>query len=93
MAEAEERRMDTKRGQALMELVVGLFALALVVSALCGFAICIVKSLKMQNSLRVGATSQQDEVQVGEFAAKYVFGTKIIKLNEKVEMPQTTILR
>lgn len=84
--------MATKRGQALMELVAGLFALALVLSALCGFAVYIVKSLKMQNSLRVGASSQHDEVQVGEFAAKYVFGTDKLKLHEKVEMPQTTIV-
>lgn len=85
--------MATKRGQALLELVTGLFALALVVSALSGFAVYIVKSLKMQNSLRVGASSQQGEVQVGEFAAKYVFGTETLKILEKVEMPQTTILR
>lgn len=85
--------MATKRGQALLELVTGLFALALVVSALSGFAVYIVKSLKMQNSLRVGASSQQGEVQVGEFAAKYVFGTETLKIYEKVEMPQTTILR
>lgn len=85
--------MATKKGQALMELVAGLFALALVVSALSGFAVYIVKSLKMQNSLRVGSSSQQDEVQIGEFAAKYVFGTETLKIHEKVEMPLTTILR
>lgn len=83
--------MATKKGQALMELVAGLFALALVVSALCGFAVYIVKSLKMQNSLRVGSSSQHDEVRVGEFAARYVFGSDTLKIHEKVEMPQTTL--
>ena len=43
--------MDIKlrRGQALMELAVGMFTLALVVSALVAFAIYIVKSLEAQN--------------------------------------------
>ena len=45
----------SRRGQALMELAVGMFAFALVVTALCGFAVYIAKSLKMQNSLRTGA--------------------------------------
>lgn len=85
--------MGTRRGQALMELTVGLFALALVTSALCGFAVYIAKSLKMQNSLRIGASSQHDQVEVSDFAAKYVFGSDTLHLNEKVVMPPTVILR
>ena len=87
--------MGTKarRGQALMELTVGLFALALVVSALCGFAVYIAKSLRMQNSLRIGASSQHDEVEVSDFAAGYVFGTDTLRLHEKVKMPPTVILK
>ena len=44
--------MATERhrsGQALMELAVGMFTLALVVSALVAFAMYIVKSLAAQN--------------------------------------------
>lgn len=85
--------IEKRRGQALMELTVGLFALALVVSALCGFAVYIAKSLRMQNSLRVGASSQHDEVEVTDFAAKYVFGSDTLRIHEKVEMPPTVILR
>lgn len=83
--------MAIKRGQALMELVVGLFALALVVSALCGFAVYISKSLQMQNSLRTGSSSQHDSMEVGEFAATYLFGTETVNIHERVKMPPTTI--
>ncbi len=84
---------DARRGQALMELTVGLFALALVVSALCGFATYIAKSLKMQNALRVGASSQHDSIEVSAFASEYVFGAKTLTIREKVVMPQTVILQ
>ena len=83
--------IEARRGQALMELATGLFALALVVSALCGFAVCIVKSLKMQNSLRVVNSSQSATVKFDNFAAKYIFGTSALKLNEKVSMPPKTL--
>lgn len=82
-----------RRGQALMELTVGLFALALVVSALCGFAIYIAKSLKMQNSLRVGSSSQHATLEVSEFAAEYLFGSKSLNITEKVVMPPTVIMK
>ena len=82
-----------KRGQALMELTAGLFALALVTSALCGFAVYIAKSLKMQNSLRVGASSQRASVEVSAFVSKYVFGFDTLLIHEKVDMPQRTILK
>lgn len=84
---------EMRKGQALMELTAGLFALALVTSALCGFAVYIAKSLKMQNSLRVGASSQSDTLEVSAFAAQYVFGAETLKIHEKVEMPQRTILK
>jgi len=81
------------RGQALMELAVGMFALALVVSALCGFAVYIAKSLKMQNSLRVGASKQTAEIEISSWAAQHVFGTETLKIKEEVKMPQTFIVR
>ena len=84
---------DAKRGQALVELAVGMFAFALVVSALCGFAVCIVKSLKMQNSLRMGNSSQSETVKFDSFAAKHVFGTDSLRLKERVVMPPMTILK
>lgn len=77
----------------MAELAVGMFALALVVSALCGFALYLTKSLKMQNSLRVGANSQHDRIEISDFAAQYVFGTPTVPIHEKVVMPQRTISR
>lgn len=89
--------MATKRGQALMELAVGMFAIALVVSALCVYALYIAKSLKAQNSLRGGSTavsnSKSDTVEVGDFASEHLFGTGKLQIKEKVVMPQTTILK
>ena len=44
--------MAIRRGQALMELIMGIFALSLVTAVLCAFAAGIAKSLKEQNSSR-----------------------------------------
>jgi len=82
-----------RRAQAMIELAMGMFALALVVSALCGFAIYVVKSLEMQNSLRVGKSSQSDELEVAEFAGEYIFGRTKVPIKEQVKMPMTTIAR
>ncbi len=85
-----------RRGQALMELAVGMFALAFVVSALCGFALYIAKSLRAQNELRGRdgrSTEKSDSVEVGDFAARYVFGTETLRIREKIVMPERTILK
>jgi len=78
-----------------MELACGLFALALVVSALCGFAEYIAKSLKAQNRLRVSGRSdmRSDRVAFEGFAAEHVFGTSSLKIEEKVVMPKRMILK
>lgn len=86
-------RMAIRKGQALTELAIGVFALALLVTSLCAFAEYIVKSLKMQNSLRVGSSSQQDQVKLNDFAAEKVFGTSELKIKEKVEMPSMIIMK
>lgn len=89
--------MDIRwRGQALMELVIGMFALALVVSALCGFAVYIAKSLRVQNELRQNdgrTNSGSDSVEVGGFASRYVFGNEALRIEERVELPDRMILR
>ena len=71
---------------------VGMFAFALVVTALCGFAVYIAKSLKMQNSLRTGASTQTESVEFTTFGAKYVFGAERLKIRESVSMPGTAIV-
>lgn len=85
-------RSRSRRGQALMELAVGMFALALVVSALCGFATYIAKSLRVQNHVRTGGP-KSDSVEVGDFAAEHVFGATKIQIKEKLKLPETTILK
>ena len=83
--------IEARRGQAMVELAAGMFALALVVSALCWFSIYIVKSLRMQNSLRLGNSSQSDTIKFDNFASKYVFGTEALKIKEGVAMPSTEL--
>ena len=85
--------MGIKRGQALMELAVGMFALALVVSALAGFAVYIAKSLRSQNTVRSSFKSSDTTVEVDKFAAEWIFGKEKMDVREKVVMPETTILR
>lgn len=98
--------MDTKkfRAQALVELAMGMFALALVLSALFAFAAYIVKSLDAQREVRAktgrsalassanGATSTETrEVTFDALAADYVFGSKQTKIEEKVYLPPLKI--
>jgi len=83
--------MGTKRGQALIELAMGMFALALVVSALVGFAVYIAKDLAMQNSLRVGDSAPSETMEVSGLTAKYIFGTDKVRIREAVKMPERGI--
>ncbi len=93
IVDLEEHRMGIKRGQAMLELAFGMFALAIVVSALSGFAIYIAKSLKVQNGLRIGASSGKERVEFTTFAAKHVFGTDSLTIKERVTMPPDFILK
>lgn len=47
--------MGTKKGQAMTELVIGMFALVLVVSAISGFTHYIVKGLETERHVRADA--------------------------------------
>ena len=91
-----------RRGQALVELMAGLFALALVIAALCGFSAYIVKSLNMRRELRARAgrgalnafgdrsySSAQDtrRVNLDQMAAEDVFGSDDVKVHEEVHIP------
>jgi hypothetical protein len=86
--------MGTKRkAQALIELAVGMFAFALVITALFTFTLWIAKSLKMQNSLRTSISTQTDTIRLTTFGAEYLFGTETIKIKESVKMPGMEIIR
>ena len=78
-----------RKGQAMIELAIGMFLIVLVVSMLIAFAFYIQKSLKMQNSVRVGGSSQHDTVEV----PKSVFGTDKLNVKEKAVMPTTVIMK
>lgn len=85
--------MATRRGQALIELALGMFALVLVTSALCVFAVYIARSLRVQNTARGASPTTAEQVEVGDFAERYFTGTKTLKINERAEMPTTAILK
>lgn len=92
-----------RKGQAFMEMAIGMFALALVLSALFGFTSYILSSLEMQSELRADAGRaalgagggdeayssriENDTVEVEPFAAEYVFGTTEVEVREEVHIP------
>lgn len=94
-----------RRGQAFMELAVGMLALALVFAAVFGFMGVIVRSLDMQRGMRAKAgraamdahggsyasVVEHDKVEVEPFAAEYVFGTQEIEVREEVHIPNMGI--
>ena len=98
--------MDTKRrGQALIELAFGMFALALVLSTLFAFATYIVQSLNAQRTVRssagesaltsstTGATrTETEEATFDAIAAEYIFGSSTIKIKETVYLPPLTLV-
>lgn len=83
--------MRIRLGQALMELAVGMFALALVVSALCVFVRYIAKSLSMENHIRCGSAIIAAQIELDDFAAKNVFGSEVLHIKEPRGDPDRTI--
>ena len=91
------------RGQAFVELALGMLALALVLSALFGFTTYILSSLRMQRHLRADAGRaalnaagseetystkiDNDTVEVEPLAATYIFGSSEVEVKEEVHMP------
>ena len=92
-----------RRGQAFVEMALGMFALALVLSSLFGFTSFILRSLEMQRDLRADAgrhalnapggdeayttRTDSDTVEVEPFAATYVFGSTEVTVSEEVHIP------
>lgn len=85
--------MRTRRAQALIELSIGMLAMAIVISALCLVSVYIAHSLKAQNSVRGSSSSYSESVDVDDFAARCFVGEKRLKINERAVMPSTTILK
>lgn len=91
------------RGQAFVELALGMLALALVLASLFGFTAYILQSLDMQRDLRADAgrgalnagggdesyssKTAHGTVVVEPFAATYVFGEREVEVKEEVHIP------
>ena len=75
--------MRTKQGQALMELAVGMFTLALLLSVIFAFTHYIARSLEIQNHLRSsGQATYADKIKLDDFAEKEVFGSSVLHIKE-----------
>lgn len=96
--------MVTKRkGQAFMEMAVGMLATALVIATLFGCTYIILDSMNMQRSLRAKAgraamtsvggdesyasVEDHETIAVETFSAEYLFGSKEVEVREEVHMP------
>lgn len=66
MASEGEPPMVIKRGQAMIELAVGMFALILVVSALASFTFYIVRGLELERHVR--ADAGKDAIQFSDLS-------------------------
>lgn len=82
--------MGTRRGQAMMELAMGMFAVALVVAMLCTFATYIVKSLRVQNAARSSRSEPAGSVETDGFFAE-TLGVKSLSIREKAAIPRMRI--
>ena len=86
-----ERRARFLRGQALMELAVGMFTIAILVSALVTFTYYIVRSLEIENHLRGNSKGVADKIELDDFAADNVFGTRNLHIKEPYGNTDRTI--
>ncbi len=92
-----------RRGQAMMELALGMLALALVASTLFAFSEYIISSLEMHRHLRAEAgrgalngsggdatyssRADSDTICVEKLAVDYVFGSDQAEIREEVHIP------
>ena len=75
--------MRTRRGQALMELAVGMLTIAILLSASFFLVKYMARSLQIQNHLRTpGQATYADSIRLDDFAANEVFGMKNLHIME-----------
>ena len=65
-----------------MELAVGMFTVALLLSACCHFVSYIRRSLVIQNHLRTPGAINASRIALDEFASSEVFGMKSLQISE-----------
>jgi len=96
-------RAGDTRGQALVELAIGMVVVALVLSALFAFTRYILASLEMQRTIRADAgraafgsqgldetyssAIRHDVITVSPMAADYIFGSRQVEIKEEVHIP------
>lgn len=76
-----------------MELAVGMFALALVVGALCAFAVFMAESLRVQNSLRSSSPQPSGKEISFDIVLYEDKEGHVLKVDEKVSLPPTSIAK
>jgi len=81
----------TEAGQALIELALGMFAIALLVSAFFYVVRYMTKSLKIQNQMRSPTPVYADSIELDDFAAREVFGMRNLHINEPHGVTDRTI--
>ncbi len=104
---ATEKKLKLRSAQALVELALGMFCIALILAALFAFLHYIVSSMNMSRDVRARAgraalvsagweesyssSSQSDTVTVSPMAAEYIFGTTQLEIKEEVHIPNMRI--
>lgn len=99
--------IKASRGQALVELAVGMFVVALVLGGLLAFGKYIVESLDAQRTMRAEAgeralgsvggddayssSSLRMTITVSPMAADHIFGSTEVEVKEDVHIPVTGI--
>ena len=74
--------MRIRRGQAVIELTLGLVAIAILVSAFVYVVRFMTSSLRIQNHLRSSAPVYAESIHLDRFAAQEVFGQKRLHVYE-----------
>lgn len=101
------RRLASLRGQALVELALGLFAVSLVLAGLFAFLFYIVSSMNMARNVRADAgraafgaggpdesyssAVERESVTLSPMAAEYIFGSDRVEIKEEVHIPNMAI--
>lgn len=74
--------MRTRRGQAIIEMIAGIFTIALLVSVAVSFCAVVTESLRIENHLREGQTAQTGgEALLDDLVAK-LFGMEKLHFRE-----------
>lgn len=95
--------MATERGQALVELALGLMLVALVLAAAFGVSQYVIASMNGQRTLRAEAgrhalggtggdgamatATRHETITVSPLAADYIFGSTEVDIKEEVHLP------